>query len=314
MNIAVVTIMKDEPYEFILRWATSASDADHRVLVDTGSSGEQVTYAQHLGITVHEIGVRPWRFDVARNAALSLLPDCDTVVTLDVDEVLEPGWRDALEAVGPAPRHAYHYQWSPDVSFLGDRTHSRQGWMWRHPCHETLYRSNGAPEEAAVVVPGMAITHLADDSKPRAQYLPLLALAVKEAPDNDRMAHYYARELYFQGRWEQARAEFVRHLALPSAVWPAERAQSYRYLAKMDDFPERWLLKAAAEDPERREVWVDLAKLMSGRGQDVMAAGHAARALSIWNRSEDYMTEEDAWDDVYLESLILQATHPRMHT
>ena len=48
------------------------------------------------------------------------------------------------------------------------------------------------------------------------------------------------------------REEFVRHLALPTAVWAAERAQSYRYLAKMDTFPERWLLKAASEDPGRR--------------------------------------------------------------
>jgi len=74
MKVVVSSIMLDEPLEFIERWAKSALDADEMVLVDTGSSPEQIGFARHLGITVHEIAVRPWRFDVARNTALALLP------------------------------------------------------------------------------------------------------------------------------------------------------------------------------------------------------------------------------------------------
>lgn len=307
MRVVVSTVMLNEPPEFIERWAKSALDADEMVLVDTGSTNDAVTVARDLGITVHEIGIRPWRFDVARNTALALIDRfADVVVKVDVDEVLLPGWRDALEDAPYADRYSYRYVWNhdaqgnPDVEFSADHTVTRHNWMWRHPVHEALHFTGpGQPIVHHLPYP-FVIEHWADPAKPRTQYLPLLAQATREAPTDDRMAHYYARELFFHGEWVSARAEFVRHLSLPTAVWPAERAQSYRYLAKMDDFPERWLLKAAAEAPERREPWVDLADLWAGRGQDDLAAGFAARALMIRGRSGDYMSEAHSWDDEHL--------------
>lgn len=297
MKIIVSTIMKDEPVEFIERWADSAMDADELVLSDTGTTQtDAITCARDLGITVHEIRIDPWRFDDARNANLALLPDCDVVVTLDCDEVLATGWRDALENAGPAKRYRYHYQWNDDIWFLADRTHSREGWRWKHPVHESLTWAGLGPEQVPVETM-MRIEHYSDNSKPRSQYLPLLQLAVEEAPNDDRMAHYYARELYFTGQWAESRLQFLRHLALPSATWPAERAQSYRYLAKMDDYPERWLLKAAAEDPSRREAWAELA--VHWQSEDpVIAAGFALRALKVPASTGDYMAEAWAGDEL----------------
>jgi glycosyltransferase involved in cell wall biosynthesis len=302
MKIAVQSIMLNEPPEFIERWAKGALDADEMVLVDTGSTNDAVECARDLGITVHEIVVRPWRFDVARNAALALLPeDIDLVVKVDVDEVLLPGWRNALEQAPRADRYQYLYIWShdaagnPDVQFLADHTITRRNWMWEHPVHESLrWTGEGAP---TVEVAPFVIDHLADPNKSRASYLPLLERATAERPDDDRMAHYYARELFFRGDWVAARAEFVRHLSLPTAVWSAERAQSYRYLAKMDDYPERWLLKAVAEAPDRREPWVDLVDHWLAHDQQEQAAGYAARALLIRGGPGDYMSEAHAWDD-----------------
>lgn len=309
MRVAVTTIMKDEPTEFIERWKRANGDADELVLTDTGSSNEAVECAKDLGITVHQILVRPWRFDVARNTGLSLLgEDFDTVITVDVDEVLTPGWRDALEDAGPAARHAYNYVWSwtedgnPDVQFTGNRAHSRFGWVWRHPVHESLYWAGEGPEPETRPTT-LEIHHHADPNKPRAQYLPLLAQAVSEAPTDDRMAHYYARELFFRNDWVAARREFVRHLALPTATWAPERAQSYRYLAKMDDFPERWILRALAEDPNRREAWVDLVDLWLRWGRPDVASGIATRALTIEARPGDYMSEAHAWDNEWLSSV-----------
>lgn len=309
MRVSVSTIMKDEPVGFVQRWAASAADADHRVLVDTGTSQtDAIECARDLGVTVHEIRVDPWRFDDARNAALALLPDCDAVVTLDVDEVLSPGWRDAMEAAGIAHRYVYTYIWSwqsdgtPDVVFQADRTHSRHGWRWKHPVHESLVWT-GSPLELPPVPVEMTIEHHADDSKPRNSYLPLLKMAVEESPDDDRMAHYYARELFFKGHWAQARVEFMRHLALPTATWPAERAESYRYLAKMDDHPERWLLKAVAEDPGRREAWLELSMLHRHADPEV-SRGFFRRAMSIRSRPLTYMTEEWAYrDDEQMEAM-----------
>ena len=108
--------MLNESPEFIERWAKSALDADELVLVDTGSTNNAVECANDLGVIVHRITVRPWRFDVARNAALAVLPsDADIVLKLDVDEVLLPGWRDHLENAPEAPRYSYEYIWNHDA-------------------------------------------------------------------------------------------------------------------------------------------------------------------------------------------------------
>lgn len=308
MKVAVTSIMKNEPPAFIERWVRSAADAHEMVLVDTGSTNNAVECARDLGVTVHEISIKPWRFDVARNTALALLSDdIDYVVKLDVDEVLLDGWWEALEDAPIASRYSYRYIWNfdaegnPDIEFTADHTHYRHGWMWEHPVHESL-RSTLGPQQTAFV-PGMTIAHYADPTKSRAQYLPLLAQAVAEAPGNDRMAHYYARELFFRNDWVKAREEFTRHLALPSAVWPAERAESYRYLAKMDDYPERWILRAIAEDPNRRDAWVDLAEFWRDRGRPELAAGFARRALEITVRPGDYMGSAHAWDDFALRKI-----------
>jgi len=306
MRITVSTVMKNEPVEFVERWAASAVDADEMLLVDTGTTEtEAIQCARDLNVRVEQIELWPWRFDSARNTALALVdPTAHLVVKLDVDEVLGSGWRDVLEDAPRADRYSYRYIWNhtpdgrPDVEFAADHTHARFGWQWEHPVHESL-RWLGVGNPVTIHLP-MTIEHFADPTKPRAQYLPLLAKAVEERPDDDRMAHYYARELFYRGRWNESRDEFVRHLALPSAQWHAERAQSYRYIAKMDEFPERWLLKAVAEDPGRREAWVDLMEFYRREGMPEMASAMAARALSITYRSGDYMSEAAAWDDEHL--------------
>jgi hypothetical protein len=228
-------------------------------------------------------------------------------VKLDVDEVLSPGWRDALEQAPPADRYQYLYVWShdadgdPDVQFMADHTTTRHNWLWEHPVHEALrWCGDGVPRTATAA---FTIDHWPDSRKSRSSYLPLLEKATQERPDDDRMAHYYARELYFRGDWVKSRAEFIRHLALPSSTWAAERAQSYRYLAKMDDYPERWLLKAVAEAPDRREAWVDLVDLALVTGDPVVAAGYARRALRITGTTLDYITEAHAWDDARLREI-----------
>jgi hypothetical protein len=309
-RIAVATIAKDEE-QFVERWAASADGADGLFIADTGSSDGTVALARSLGIHVSEIEVRPWRFDRARNAGLEAIPeDYDIVITLDMDEVLAPGWREALEAAPPAERYTYLYTWSfhsdgsPDVQFVADRCHARKGWRWRMPVHEVLEPIGGGTVPTADG--GFAIEHHPDPAKSRAQYLPLLALAVEEAPWDDRMAHYYGRELLFAGRWAEAREQLVRHLALPSAVWPDERAQSYRFIARIDDNPEPWLLRACAEAPWRREPWLDLAHHYNDHGMPLQASGAVARALTITDRRPTYITEAAAWDDEALRDWMRQ--------
>jgi glycosyltransferase involved in cell wall biosynthesis len=309
--IAVHTITLNEEKN-LPRWAESAEEADLLQIADTGSTDGTVELASDLDIDVTPIHVAPWRFDLARNAGLALLPpEVDVVITLDADEVLVPGWRAALEVAiveDPYPRRwSYTYVWSwiepgvPDVQFTADRCYSREGWKWHGAVHEVLVPSASRGDLDAPPAPGgFAIEHHADATKSRRNYLELLELAVREEPRNPRQRFYLAREYFFVGRWEIARDTFVSYLEMPQATWTAERAEAYRYLAKMDHYPERWLLKALAEAPDRRDAVVDLVDLYVGQERWVEARGMAARALAVKVRPGDYMTGAHTWDDEQL--------------
>lgn len=297
MEIAVTTIAKNEE-KYAQRWADTCRDADLRFVMDTGSTDATSEILLDNGVQVADVKVIPWRFDTARNLNLALIPDTiDVVLHLDMDEVLVPGWRELLEAAPEADQYTYDYQWSPTVFFRGEKCHRLGAYTWKHPVHEVLVAKVPSPR---VAFGGFSVVHLPDEGKSREQYLPLLAMGVAESPNDDRLSHYYARELYFRGDWEHARKEFVRHLTL--STWAPERAQSYRYLAQMDDYPERWILSAIAEAPERREAWVDLIRLYKKVALPVDTL--VARVLTLTHRPVDYITEGEVWDDTYIRSLL----------
>lgn len=298
MKIAVYTIALNEA-KFVEPWYNSAKNADYLLIADTGSTDGTVEKAKKLGINVAQISIKPWRFDDARNASLALLPsDIDICISLDMDEVLVEGWREHLEDMPEGttrPRYKYVWNWNPDGSeglvYGADKIHSRQGYRWVHPVHEVI-----SPVDAEVQNwIGMEIHHHADSAKSRGQYLPLLKRAVDERPNDDRNAHYYARELHFYGKPEAA-DEFKRHLALPTAQWRPERAASMRYLAKLEKHEaETWLLRACAEAPEYREQWNDLAFYYYEKQQWENCLSSAKRALSIKDKPLTYLNDALAW-------------------
>ena len=300
MKIAVYTIAKNEE-QFVESWYNSAKDADYLLIADTGSTDNTVELAKSLGINVINVNVSPWRFDDARNASLAAIPlDIDYCIALDMDEVLIEGWREELEKVNPqSTRIRYQYTWNwnedgtPGLQYGGDKIHSRKGYRWKHPVHEVLF-AYGFDEIQEWC--GMQIHHHADDSKPRSQYYPLLAIAVREDPHDDRNAFYYARELFFNGQIEKAVEEFKRHLDLPSAKWGPERAQSMRYLAKCEaDQRESWLLKAIQEAPGRREPIVDLSLHYYTEENWDKCLEYINTALDITEKPLDYLCEAEAW-------------------
>lgn len=298
MRVAVYTIALNED-QFVERWAESAQDADLLLIADTGSTDTTVSRAQSLGIEVAHIKVAPWRFDDARNASLALIPaDVDICIALDMDEVLVPGWRDHLEAIAPTttrPRYRYVWSWqadgSPGLTYGGDKVHRRDGYRWRHPVHETL--TPVLPEVQEWI--GMEIHHHPDHTKSRGQYFPLLDLARREAPQDDRTAFYYARELYYHGRYPEAVEEFQRFLSLPTATWAPERSAAMRFIAKTGHDSHRWYTMATLESPDRREPWVDLAQYLHNERDWEGCLLATNRALAITERQMEYLCEAEAW-------------------
>jgi glycosyltransferase involved in cell wall biosynthesis len=303
MKIAVVTIALNEEH-FVQRWADSAKDADYLLIADTGSSDATIKKAKKLGINVVPVSIKPWRFDDARNAALALVPDdIDYVINLDMDEVLVEGWRAHLEkATTTRPRYTYTWSWvdpeetKPGLQYNGDKIAKRHGYRWKHPVHEVMVTDR--LEETQEFI-GLEIHHHPDHSKSRGQYFPLLEQSTKEDPYDDRNAFYLGREYFFYQRYAEASKELRRHLSLPKAVWPPERAASMRYLAKVEPENTRdWLEKAIAEAPGRREALVELSQYFYNREDWQNCYWRALEAIAIEEKPLDYLCEEFAWNEL----------------
>lgn len=322
MVVTVYAIAKDEE-KFALRWYESMKEADHVVVLDTGSADRTAQLLLAAGATVSVKKIVPWRFDTARNESMKLIPeDTEICVCTDLDEVFEAGWREKLEKGWTAGtrRARYRYVWShvgdngerPGVEFFIEKAHARTGFRWKNAVHEVLTADDPCP---AATIAGVTLHHYPDPQKSRAEYLPLLELAVNEDPDNDRNVHYLGREYMFRGRYDEAITTLTRHLAMPAATWADERAASMRYIARCYSAKgkpaeaERWLLRAVAEAPHLREPYMDYARLLYSREDWRGTAWVIGRALAITERPANYISEPDAWGPLPYDLLSIALYH-----
>lgn len=307
-KICVYAICKNEE-QFVERWMDAVDEADMVVVLDTGSSDDTVARLRKRGALVYKEIIDPWRFDTARNRAMAHIPeDVDICVSNDLDEVFEPGWRMRLEEAWQPfhTRARYMFIWShnsdgtPQKQYPMEKTHLRHGFKWVHPVHEVLVY-NGTIPDNTVWVSGMVLHHYPDDSKPRAQYLPLLELSAEENPDDDRTAFWLGREYMYNGMYDKAISELERHLKLPSAVWDEERCASMRYIAKCcqakGDLKQTrlWLYRAVAECPRVREPYLQLAKLAYMQSDWPLCFLMVEKALAIKEKSGSYLHEPGSW-------------------
>ena len=304
MKIAVCAISKNES-QFVQRFCDSAKDADLILIADTGSTDDTVKLALECGAKVHDICISPWRFDFARNAALALLPkDIDNVISLDLDEVLEPGWREEIERVwtSETTRLRYKFDWGCGISFFYEKIHHRNGYHWHHPVHE-YPRIDGRITEVYAQTDMLLVRHLPDNTKSRGQYMPLLELAIAEDPHCPRNAFYHARELTFYSRWQDAIEYLKKYLAMPEATWQNERAYAMRLLGK--SYSEtgnaweaiKWFRLAVAEAPGTREPWVELAMICYRHGMWAECYSSALSALNIKDKQLVYTMNPEVWGE-----------------
>ena len=303
MKIAVYAISKNEA-KFVEQFCESAQDADLILIADTGSTDETVELARACGATVPEICITPWRFDKARDAALALIPrDIDVCISLDLDERLEPGWREEIERVwklGETTRLRYKFDWGAGILFFYEKIHARHGYHWHHPCHE-YPRPDARINEVYAHTDMLLVSHHPDPTKSRGQYIDLLELSVEEDPTCPRNAFYYARELTFHRRWVDAIVALHKYLDNPNADWANERcyamrvmAQSYEALGDLGQ-AQVWLEEATKEAPNTREPWVELADLARRTDQWQLSYNCATRALTIEDKALVYTMDPSVW-------------------
>jgi len=302
LKICVYAISKDEE-QFVRRFCESAKDADYILIADTGSTDRTADVAFECGAVVHDIYVSPWRFDVARNAALALIPrDIDICISLDLDEILEPGWREKIEAAWtPETTNLwYYFDWGHGIKFPYRKIHSRHGYHWHHPCHEDL-RIDGRVQEVRTWCPHLLVTHYPDPTKSRGQYMDILQVAVQEDDKDPHHFFYYARELTFYRRWEEGKAALQKYLDMNAPGAQNERCYAMRLMGKCyaetgdNVAAEKWFYLAAGEAPNTREPWCELAMLMyrQRRWEECFAA--SMRALRIKDKQLVYTCDPAVW-------------------
>ena len=307
-KVCVYAISKNEE-KFVERWVNSMKEADEIYVLDTGSTDNTASKLKELGVNVEVKVIKPWRFDVARNISLDLVPlDTDICVCTDLDEVFESGWRKKLEARWneTVDKVKYNYNWSfdefghPATTFFIEMIHRRKDYKWHHPVHEVL---NVKDNENSILAPEITLNHYPDSTKSRGSYLPLLELSVDESPEDDRNMHYLGREYMYYGKWNEAIDTLIRHLNLPSATWDAERCASKRFIArcylnlKRPKEAEMWFKEAIKEASYLRESYIELASLYNDEKRYEEAYELIHQAFLIKEKAPIYINEAFAWNE-----------------
>ena len=323
LKIYVYAICKNEE-KFVKRWVKSMKEADAIYVLDTGSTDKTIDKLKSFGVNVQQKRIDPWRFDIARNESLKLVPDdADICICTDLDEVLEKGWRKKIEKIWykDTTRLKYNYNWSfnkygkPEINFYIEKIHSRHNYEWINPVHEVL-KYNGKNEKV-ITTNEITVNHYPDKTKSRSSYLNLLELAVKENPLNDRNTHYLGREYMYYHEWDKCIDTLIKHLNLPNATWKNERSASMRFIARsyinLNRFEEAkmWLNKSIKETPYLRDPYIEKALLEYQLKNFNEVEINCLNALKITNHEKTYINEPFSWNGTVYDLLSLCAYYKK---
>jgi len=317
-KIVVYAISKNEE-KFVNRWVDSMKEADEIYVLDTGSTDNTVNLLEKAGVNVTQKVISPWRFDVARNESLKLVPfDTDICVCTDLDEVFEKGWRNKLEEIwnDNTTRVRYNYDWfldkngKPMISYYLNKIHTRNDYSWKYPVHEIL-DYHGEKKESIITTDDIKLVHYPDKEKSRSSYLPLLELAVKENPFDDRNTHYLGREYMYYNQNDKAIKYLKKHLKLDTATWKDERCASMRFIARCYTRKKEynkaleWFDKAILEAPYLRDSYVEKALLLYHLKNYNEVIYRCNQALDIKVNKKTYVNETFSYDHTIYDLLSL---------
>lgn len=156
MKTAVYTILKNES-KYIEKWLYYGKFYDYRVLLDTGSTDGSWEKLQEISkidenLIIEQKIFNPWRFDVARNYNLDMIPnDVEWCLSPDLDEYFTINTLDELTAASNARPDMTNlacnrmdvYSYIPNVGpqtnqLPSNKIHKRHDYKWVQPIYEHL--------------------------------------------------------------------------------------------------------------------------------------------------------------------------------
>lgn len=230
MKISACLIVKNEK-DHIRDVLSSLSGVDEIVVVDTGSIDNTAEIAREF--TDKVFADFPWidDFAAARNHALSKCTG-DWVISIDADEVLEPG---GIEKIRKIIESATPEQLNFSVEMTAKGTNQKHhlpriirndgSVSWLGAAHETLTpvqtnRTN------VVITYGYSSAHALDPDR----MIRILAKLVNSPNASSRDLYYYAREFWYRRDYVQAERLFSEYVTIAS--WPPEKADALLYQAR----------------------------------------------------------------------------------
>lgn len=322
--ISVYVICKNES-KFVETWIESVKEADYIVVLDTGSTDNTLElikdYCKKINYNnlITDVKIfNPWRFDTPRNEALKMCPEnTDIYVSIDLDEVFEPGWANILRSrwTNTTRRASYLYSWSHLLDgsdgrvFRYNKIHGK-GWHWKYPVHEMLVddisEDNQYPHDQSInLINEIHLHHYPDRSKPRTNYLPLLELRKKEGKMNNNKKDYYgliylAHEYYYRAKYHEAIQE-LQEVLTDFKANPLDTASCYLFMGDsfkaIEDYSNAKLSyhKAILVDPTYREPYLNLAQVCLDCKEYSQAIFYVKEGLKKSFRHYTWLERDNSW-------------------
>ena len=319
--IAAYGIIKNESKharEFISNLLVSG--VDQIVICDTGSADDTLNimtdYGRyHQSVLIPSITVQPWRFDQARNTALSFVsPYIDICISIDADEQLAPNFISNLKNVWVTESHPtriihkFKTEWDADSNNYSEhyheRIHARSGYKWSLPVHEILEKYDG--DQVIAWATDLLMIQRPDLTKPRSSYFELLKQSVVERPDVWKSWSFLAAEYSANGDLENAKASIATTLKNDDA----DKAYLHYQLATL---LEAWgyrkdgikeLKLAIMENSTARELQVYLAEMLKRDSNHQHALLALKEALTITTQTTGYLYNQNVWNDDKMNALL----------
>ena len=293
------------------------SVADYIVVLDTGSTDGsfEKLKADPRVTRVEQTTINPWRFDVARNESMKLVPeDTDIYVCTDFDELFEnKNWCDILRQHWKPDddRCHYTYAWShndlgePQDVFKYDKIHTKD-YYWKFPVHEVLYPKDLSKVERVLDAGEyIYLHHWQDLNKPRRYYFDLLELAVEENPDNSHVRMLLAREYLLRQDYANALKEYEKCLEYDDIKLPNMKSVRLETLGRIADLYAwnekepytaiKYYLEFIKLDPTYREPYFCMADVYIAMGLYTLAIGCVESGLKYTYQHYDWVERKDNW-------------------
>ncbi|GAA4707211.1 hypothetical protein [Brevibacillus fulvus] len=298
----------------VRRFLQSVKEADQIVLCDIGATDQTTALIdefarEHPAVHLqrYELCLSPWRFDDAKNIALSLVsPAMDLCICLQLDEYMEPGWKEQINAAWESGITGFAHRLKiiqPDATELegwAQQIHLRKGHLWKLPVHEVLEY-----QDLAIIKELNQLTIFRQpyrDTTPE-NYEKLLEWSVKERPNNWKTWYHLAQVYARQRKWTEAQTAIDKAASLPEMNPAAIYRLKYEICRELQQTDQAlaYLNLAILHLPARREWIFEKATYLFQLGRFREAFSAILEAEQHTAVKMDAFYNPEAWGDKFAQ-------------